>query len=67
MEEESITFAINNFSKGIQDVEKIKLQLKEKLIDNEREGREMLLKGQLQMAALFAGLLKAKDSFGSSK
>ena len=65
--EESIVSAITNFSKGILEVEKMKLQLAEKMIDNEREGREMLMKGQLQMAALFAEALKAKDSSGGSK
>ena len=67
MGDESIVSAINNFSKGILEVEKMKLQLTEKMIDHEREGREMLMKGQLQMAALFADVLKAKDSSGSSK
>lgn len=37
----------------------------EKIIDNEKEDREMLMKGQLQMAALFGEVLKAKDSSGS--
>jgi hypothetical protein len=65
--DESIAAAINNFFKGILEVEKMKLQITEKLIDNEREGREMAMKGQLKMAALFVEALKSKDSSRSSK
>jgi hypothetical protein len=65
--DDSIASAITSFSKGILEVEKMKLQITEKLIDSEREGREMVLKGQLQMATLFVETLKVKDSSSTSK
>jgi len=51
---------ITNFSDGIIQIEKMKLQLTEKIIQSEKQGREMVLQGQLQMATLFAEVLKAK-------
>ena len=65
--DEAIANAITHFSDGVLEVEKMKLKVTEKLIDSEREGRELLMKGQLQMATLFVEALKNKDSSGSSK
>ena len=65
--DEAIANAITHFSDGVVEVEKMKLKVTEKLIDSEREGREFLMKRQLQMAALFVEALKNKDSSGSSK
>ena len=65
--DEAIASAITHFSDGVLEVKKMKLKVKEKLIDSEREGRELLMKGQLQMATLFVEALKNKDSFSSSK
>jgi len=56
----AIASAITNFSDGIIQIEKMKLQLTEKIIESEKQGREMVLQGQLQMATLFAEVLKAK-------
>jgi len=51
MDDESIASAITNFSKGILEVEKMKMQMIEKLIDSEREARredrKMMLKGTI--------------------
>ena len=63
----AIAAAITNFSDSILEIEKMKLQVTVKLIDSEREGRELLVKGQLQMVALLVEVLKNKDSFGTSK
>ena len=45
--DEAITSAITHFLDGVLEVEKMKLKVIEKLIDSEREGRELLMKGQL--------------------
>ena len=65
--DEAIASAITHFSNDVLEVEKMKLKVTEKLIDNEREGRELLMKEQLQMTALFVEALKNKDSSGSLK
>ena len=65
--DEAIASTITHFSNGVLEVEKMKLKVTEKFIDSEREGRELLMKGQLQMTALFVEALKNKDSSGSSK
>ena len=65
--DEAIASAITYFLDGILEVEKIKLKITEKLIDSKREGHELLMKGQLHMAALFVEALKNKECFGSSK
>ena len=45
----------------------MKLKVIKKFIDGERKGRELLMKRQLQMAALFVEALKNKDSSDSLK
>ena len=65
--DEAVARTITYFSDGILEVEKMKFKVTEKLIDSEKKGRELLVKGQLQMAALFVEALKNKDSSGSSK
>jgi len=55
-----IASVIINFSDGIIQIEKMKLQVIEKIIESRKQGREMVLHGQLQMATLFAEVLKAK-------
>ncbi|KAG0594759.1 hypothetical protein M758_UG106800 [Ceratodon purpureus] len=56
----AIASAITDFSNGIIEIEKMKLEVIEKIIESEKQGREMVLQGQLQMAALFVEVLKAK-------
>lgn len=69
--DESIVSAIVNFTDAIVEIEKMKIQNMKKLvemqIEHERKFREMMLKGQLRMEAIFADVLKGKDSSGSSK
>ena len=65
--DEAIASAITHFLDGVLEVEKMKLKITEKLINNEREDCELLVKAQLQMASLFVEALKNKDSSGSSK
>ena len=62
--DEAIASAITHFSNGVLEM---KLKVIKKLIDSKREGRELLMKGQLQMTALIVKTLKNKDSSGSSK
>ena len=63
----AIAVAITNFSYGVLDIEKMKLHITKKLIDSKREACELLIKGQLQMIALFVEALKNNDFAGSSK
>ena len=65
--DEAIANGIIHFSNGVLEVEKMKLKVIEKLIDSARAGREFLVKGQLQMAALFVEAWKNKDFCSSSK
>ena len=51
--DEAIANAITHFSDSVLEVEKMKLKVTEKLIESEKEGHELLGKGQLQMVALF--------------
>jgi len=44
--DETIASAIKDFSKGILEVEKMKLGLSKKIIKNEREEREMMLRAE---------------------
>ena len=43
--DKAIASAITHFSDGVLKVEKMKLKVIEKLIDSEREGRKLLMKG----------------------
>ena len=65
--DEAIASAIIHFSDGVLEVENMKLKVTKKFIDSEREGRKLLVKGQLQMTALCVEALKNKDFFDSSK
>ena len=66
-----IANAISEFSTNIVEIEKMKLQMAEKILEserqsremmleNERQGRQMLLQGQLQIATVLAEALKNK-------
>ncbi|KAG0573278.1 hypothetical protein KC19_VG164400 [Ceratodon purpureus] len=56
----AIASAITDFSNGIIEIEKMKLRVTEKIIESGKQGREMVLQGQLQKTTLFAEVLKAK-------
>jgi len=43
MGDESIAFAINNFSNRIIEVEKMKMKITKKFIDSERQARKMMM------------------------
>jgi len=43
----AIATAITNFSNGVIYIQKMKLQVTEKIIENEKQRREMVLEGQL--------------------
>ncbi len=66
-DEESIASAISSFFKEILEVEKIKMSIAEKMIESERESRDLAMKGQLQMATLFVEVFKCNDSSSTSK
>jgi len=42
--DETIALALKDFSKGILEVKKMKLKLVEKIIERNREGREMMVR-----------------------
>ena len=67
--EEGIASAIKDFSKGILEIEKMKMEsserLSERMIAVDLKTRELQMSGQLEMAKIFAEVLKAKDSSSS--
>ena len=67
--EERIASAIKDFSKGILEIEKMKMEsserLSEKMIAADLKTRELHMSGQLEMAKILAEVLKVKDSSSS--
>ena len=60
--DEGIAIAISEFSNGVLEIKRLKLQVSKEIIESEKQGRQMLIQGQLQMAALFAEAFKGKGS-----
>lgn len=50
-------------SYGLLELEKMKLKLAKKSIENKKEGRKLAMEQNLHMIALFANILKNKNSF----
>ena len=67
--EEGIASAIKDFSKGILEIEKMKMEsserLSEKMIAADLKTRELHMLRQLEMAKILAEVLKVKDSSSS--
>jgi hypothetical protein len=61
-----IASAIKEFSEGVKKIEKMKMEMIERIViqmfQNEHIGRKLIVQGQLQMATLFAEVLKPTNS-----
>jgi hypothetical protein len=64
-ESPSITKAIKKYSQIAKELELLKMQMTKEIttqiLEGEQVGRKLLLEGQLQMAALFAEVLKPRN------
>ncbi len=62
----TIVDAIKDFSKGVKEIGKMKMEMTERIatqmFQNEQTSRKLIMQAQLQMATLFAKVLKLKDS-----
>jgi len=60
----TIVDAIKKFSTSVQEIEKFKIEKIERItsqmLQNEKENRQMVLHSQLQIATIFAQMLKPK-------
>jgi hypothetical protein len=64
---EQLLMQSKNFSINVQEIDKFKIKMTKRIISqmvqNENENRQMVLHNQLQIAVIFAKVLKPKKSW----